>query len=142
MKTRDPKQIAAAIKNRIELAQARMIAELAQTQILSMRRRIARGIGVLDAPMPPYPKGYAAKKAASGRQSSVRDLMWSGRMLASMVVRVEGTHRARISFSDAKSVEKARKNQRRSPWFGVSPSDRARLIDQARVILKALLKNT
>lgn len=142
MKTRDPFQLAQAIKRRIELAQARMIAELGQTQILQLRKRVAQGVGIRDTQMPAYTAQYARRKAASGRQVGVRDLLWSGRMLGSLVAQVEGSRRVRISFTDAASVVKAKAHQRRAPWFGVSAADRRRLIEQARMILSALLKSS
>lgn len=142
MKTRDPQQLAQAIKRRIEIAQARMVAELAQVQVQQLRKRAERGVGLADTPMPAYTRAYARRKQGSGRQVAVRDLTWSGRMLGSLVVQLEGPRRAKISFADAQSVVKARAQQKRARWFGVSPADRRRIIEQARAILGALLKGT
>jgi hypothetical protein len=109
----------------------RILAAAAQALILSIRRRVARGVGVDDAPMPAYSSWYAAIKGRSGP----RDLLVTGRMLASIVSR-RSYDGAEIYISDADSARKASDNQRRARWFGVSPTDRKHVIAVARRALR------
>lgn len=110
----------------------RILTAVAQALILSIRRRVARGVGVDDAPMPPYATRYAEIKGRSGP----RDLLVTGRMLGSIVSRrtYDG---AEVYFSDPHSADKARGNQSTSRWFGVSPTDRKHVIAVARRALRA-----
>jgi len=121
----------------------RMAAELGQAHVVNLHQRAQKGVGVLDQKMPAYNKGYQRRKAKSGRSTQVRNLTLSGRMLGGLVVSVARRGpigaRATIAFTDTHSRDKARWNQRISPWFGVSPRDRATLRQLAVNILQQLL---
>jgi hypothetical protein len=127
-----PKEWAKRKAAHIRERATKILTAVAQALILSIRRRVARGVGVDDAPMPAYSSWYAAIKGRSGP----RDLLVTGRMLASIVSR-RSYDGAEIYISDADSTRKARDNQRRARWFGVSPTDRKHVIAVARRALRA-----
>ena len=103
----------------------KLLLELGTAQILNIRRRVARGEGLSDQKMPDVSDAYA--RARKGGEKT-RNLLLTGRMLGGLTVEVdESKFTATIGFSDGASVEKARANQARSPWFGFSPNDRAQL---------------
>ena len=127
-----PKQWAKRKAAHIRERATKILTAAAQALILSIRRRVARGVGVDDAPMPAYSSWYAEIKGRSGP----RDLLVTGRMLASIVSRRTSAG-AEVYISDAESARKARDNQRRARWFGVSPTDRKHVIAVARRALRA-----
>ena len=105
--------------------------EVAQAQIVNIRMRVQRGVGLNDAPMPAYSQLYKMQRMQSGRKGNPRTLLWSGKMLRAMrALRVERTSSSVtviIGFSDPLSDRKADANQRRAPWFGISQRDAARI---------------
>ena len=115
---------------------------IGQAQIVNLRQRVAKGLGVYDQKMPPYSPGYRRKRAKTGRQVDNRDLTYSGRMLGSLTQELNASENGVtvvIRFADAPSQQKARWNQTIAPWFGVSPSDlRTLRAVQADALTRAL----
>ena len=80
-----------------------------------------------DQPAPPLSLGYGRRKQRLGLQNK-RDWTLTGRTLRSMKVLSAGPNQARIGFTDATANFRASINNRRARQFGVSPSDKAKLI--------------
>lgn len=95
---------------------------LATHQIANLHDRAKKGVGLDDRKMPGYSKSYQRFKAKRGRNTSRRDLIWTGRMMGAMVV-VQLDSRTSIQFSTAFERRKAEWNQRIHPFFGVSRRD-------------------
>lgn len=116
----------------LEAFSQELAVELAQAQIANMRLRTQKGIGLNDAPMPPYSEGYRERKQAAGRQSSKRDLLFTGRMMRDLQViglaKQGGSWVATIGFTSEASRLKAEGNHRRAKWFGISANDNRRLL--------------
>ncbi len=105
--------------------------EMAEYQIANVQLRAASGVGSDDRPMKPYSRGYAKKRADSGRDASKRTLNWSGRMLRSVsllsISTVGQQIIARLGLSGFEA-QKAEWNEAISPWFQLSPGDRTILL--------------
>lgn len=134
------KELIQRLAGKLHLIASRMAAELAQTQIVNIRSRMQRGLGLLDAPMPPYRPMTVEMRKRHGRQTDLRDLTFTGSMLRSIHATMLGPSRAKIAFSDAANIEKARKNQRIAQWFGFSQGDRDKLRELMKQILASLLR--
>lgn len=128
-------ELAPTFQQRFDKIKGRILAEIGTAQIANIHQRVGRGIGVDDHPMRDYTKAYAKRKAASGRHAGMRNLSWSGRMLGSIAFTVS-TNVCTISISDATNLIKARAQQHRSPWFGISESDNMMLTKLANQIVK------
>jgi len=121
-----------AIMARVGMASRQLLFEVGNAQIIYMRRRLAKSIGVDDQPMPALTPAYAKRKG-----SETRDLLLTGRMLGSLRVDVDQRElTATIGFTDETSLQKARGNQARTPWFGFSPRDRAALNKLIQAFMK------
>ena len=120
--------------------------QVGAAQIVNIRQRVAKGVGMHDQKMPVYSDAYKRSKQASGRNVDVRDLTYTGRMLGAMVSEIAESNpkqtRVVIKFTDKPSQSKARYNQRRSAWFGISPRDRIALRAIQRRALKTALSRS
>lgn len=114
--------------------------------IQTERARLARGVGVDDAPMPPLSgrtsailrngnfvrqrAGWADWKSRHGLQS-FRDLYGDGRqgghMLDNLSVRSANASSVRIDFTSRSARTKAQANSKRANWHGFSPSDQVKI---------------
>ena len=105
----------------------RVIEQVAPESIATMRLRIARGLNANDSQMPQYSKGYKKFRKKRGRQTTVRDLLFSGRMLGDLhVSSIRKSSRgwvAIVGFASARGRELALYHQRQVFFFGFSPSD-------------------
>jgi hypothetical protein len=128
-----------------------------------LKARVRKGIGSDDAPMKPLKqtlalrkKGnvimwtgtrdswYAKRKAKAGLQP-FRDLWGFGEDGGHMLDDVRPTradeHGVTIDITRQKSRDKAKGNERRSPWWGLSPRDTAATILAGTRILEENLDN-
>jgi hypothetical protein len=112
----------------------------AQYAIALIRTRVSRGIGSDDAPMPGLKKGYAIRKTKAGKGNR-RNLEFTGDMLNNISVRSVSATQARIDITSPKQRIKARANERRAPWWGLSPRDAAQLTTAARGFFGAQVAN-
>ena len=101
---------------------------VAADALVSVRMRVAKGVGLDDKPMKAYSPGYAKRKKAKGRQTKKRDLTMTGTMLGSLhvadvVADGEDNFSVAITLGDARSKQLALYNQQTSPWFGFSNKD-------------------
>ena len=101
----------------------------------SMRTRIQAGLNVYDQPAKPLKPRYAKVKGMKGR-STVRDWTLSGQTLRCMAVISANENRAVIAFNNPIAARIARWNNLRERAFGVSPSDRASLVESVNVMAR------
>jgi len=100
---------------------------LGQTGLRSLRRRLTRGLGAEDTPMPPLKPGYARWK----KHSNIRDLWLTGRMLLNLSVRGASENQVWIGLTSRKARMKAAINERIAHWLAWSPSDQRAMIAEA-----------
>lgn len=107
-------------------------AALQATTIIKLRT--AKGVDVDGKPFTPYTKAYAAFKVKKGRgkgqQIMPPNLIFSGNMLASMMVKKPVTStRAEIFFNKSESAKKAAFNNERRRFFDLSSKELDRIRD-------------
>lgn len=118
-----------------------------------VKARVAQGIGLDDAPMPPLKRawvrrgvkgkyviiagarGYFARKLRRGGKP-IRDLRFTGAMLDNLSVRSATANEVRIGFTTKLAREKALANQRIAPWLGWSDTDAPAVQERARLVLR------
>lgn len=111
------------INEMITMAQNQVALRLATQHIALLRMRVAQGIGADDRRMPSYTVPYAEYRKKKGRRIELRNLTFTGRMLADMQALRNGPGRAVVLFATAEQRVKALANQEISEWFGISPRD-------------------
>lgn len=103
-----------------------------------IRNRVSRGIGLNDNAMKSkskdsmgaYSKSYAKFRKKKGRTTDVRELSFYGRMMGGLTVtgpfnEGEVTY-VNVTFAGGPDVMvKAINNNKMTPFFGISPSDRS-----------------
>lgn len=120
------------------------VAEMAESQIANIQRRMMRGIGIDDQPLPGYSEGYAAYREKRGRTSQIRTLNLTGSMQRALYLRRvgitgEGNAFAEVAFSTRAEAEKAFHTNQQTPWFGVSPLDERALARTAELRLAEII---
>lgn len=70
-------------------------------------KRTSSGVDAGGRPFKPYAKAYKKRRERAGMRSDTVDLSFTGAMLGDLVCIVRGAE-AEITFSSAKSIEKAR----------------------------------
>jgi hypothetical protein len=108
---------------------------LAKFALATMLNRVSKAIGSNDQPMKPLKKGYAIHKTRLGRGNK-RNLLYSGDMLRNISIRSVSEYQARIDLTSAKQRMKARQNEVKSPWYGWSPNDIARMSVRAQQLYR------
>ncbi len=93
-----------------------------------IQKRLKRAEGVRDNTMKPLGNRYAQKKGGIG-QPPIRNLMFSGAMQGAMDIVSAETNKVTIGFTRRTELVKAEANQRRDPWYGLSPNDQ-QLVEQ------------
>lgn len=137
------------------LTDAMPMVVLGKAAIDSIKSRVSKGVGSNDYPMPPlrrntsavvgkgkvvkFRKSYPDYKAAKGFKP-IRDLYGignqGGHMLDNISLRSVSQSEARIDITSAKQRVKAAANERRAPWWGLSPKDMAFLVQVANKLFK------
>ena len=130
----------------------RQMLQLGNYGVSLIRDRVSRGIGSNDQTMPPLKQSKARRYSISQKKlveygdllpryakykqrvgaKPIRDLKLTGEMLGNIAVRSVSANQARIDISSNIQRIKARRNERRSPWWGWSPKDLAKLAFAAR----------
>lgn len=109
---------------------------IASDAIVDLRRRVEAGKGIKDNPMKPYTPGYAKYRASKGRKTKPRTLTFTGTMLGAIhVADVEkrgSSWVAVVGLADARSKQIALYNQRLTPWFGWSKSNKKEIEQSTR----------
>ena len=95
--------------------------------IASALRRLQRGKGVDDRQMKEYSKDWKAYRIEHGRPVDRRDLHFTGRLYGSLHVADYDARHYEVGFADRINRAKAKENHERTPWWGVSPSDRKKI---------------
>ena len=115
----------------------RDMAKISSRAMELIRLRVSRGLDVNNRPMAPLSAGYAAKKRSMG-QSPIRNMMFSGTMLGSLVPIEITSSRAVVGFTRQSEQSKAVANQNRrgSRWFGLSKSDEQQVQNFADRLLR------
>jgi len=106
-----------------------------QKVVLSLNQRTKAGKSVEGSPFADYTPEYAKFKSRKGRSIAPPDLTFSGAMLRAIQFSVKRTANAiigRIYFNSAKEANKARGNQEKRPFFGLSKEERDLVIDIVR----------
>lgn len=83
----------------------------------------------------PYTPQYAKFRAKRGRRSTPVDLTFAGNMLAAITTKFERTRDkivGRIFFNSAREATKARGNQEKRPFFGLSDEQVKRVIEKLK----------
>jgi hypothetical protein len=92
-----------------------------------MKERVAEQVDVLDRPAPPLRPKYRRQKERKGLPP-VRDLRYTGDMLAAMQILESSDAHVKIGLKGTKSYRKGLFNQNIDPWFGVSTTDDAKIL--------------
>lgn len=104
------------------------MALLGQTQLRALRKRVSRGIGANDTPMPELTERYKKRK----KRSNLRDLWFTGKMLLNLSVRSASARQVRMAITSRLGRIKALANQRIAEWISFSPIDEKTVIKEAR----------
>lgn len=127
------------LKYNFEQTASQLVAELGQAQILNINERMDAGHGLDDQSMPAYKAATVAARRRKGKQTSIRTLTDTGQMRRSMhvqrVTKGPDGWAAYINFTTREDALKAAYQQQMTPWFGISPADRARLDEIVRLRL-------
>lgn len=111
---------------------------IGQAAVDAMKKRVAQGIGSDDAKMPPLKRGYAIAKTKRGLRN-IRDLRSfgvGGNMLDYLRVTYADQRQVKIDITGAKARVKARQNEQRAAWFGLSGTDARTVVEAAEAILQ------
>jgi hypothetical protein len=92
-----------------------------------MKERVAEQVDVLDRPAPPLRPKYRRQKERKGLPP-VRDLRYTGDMLAAMQILESSDAHVKIGLKGTKSYRKGLFNQNIDPWFGVSTTDDTKIL--------------
>lgn len=101
-----------------------------------MKDRVMRGKGSDDARMPELKPAYRGRKSRGGG-APFRNLFGpgiKGHMLDALRCTYADDRIARVDISTQMGRVKARANEQRAPWFGLSPADQLKLSDEFRKI--------
>lgn len=97
----------------------------AQYGIYNILDRTERGVGYRGI-FQPYSNSYAGFRSKKGRQTSVVDFNFSGRMLSSIKSKCM-LNEATISFNRATEAKKAAMLNKTRPWFGFNQTEKNKL---------------
>lgn len=100
----------------------------------SIKDRLMLGLGVNDTPMQPYTEATRRQREKQGRQTGVRDLRATGRMLDDLDVR-ETEQGLEIYFKSVESANKAYHTDLQTPWLTITQGDLQRI--QRKILEKA-----
>src|ERR1700752_5174468 len=114
--------IVRAVKERIDRMRERLGPALAD-EAARIVVRTQRGQDVDGNSFAPYSKQYAKHRARKGRNTTPVDLTFTGNMLSA--ISTEGAEEGgatvgKLSFNSAREAVKARGNQEKRPFFGLS----------------------
>jgi len=135
---------------------ARQHAQLGQIGLNSLKKRVSKGIGADDQPMPPLSdtrsirviigqdsnrrgfftawKGYLTQKVRKGgkRIRNLRSANKGDHMMDNLSVRSASDRDVKIDFTVKRHRIKALKNQERAEFLGWSPNDKKTIMKAAR----------
>ena len=94
-----------------------------------LKERNATGIDIFDRPSEPLQPKYAKQKERKGLQP-IRDLRLTGNMLGSVQATETADDHVKIQVRGSTPFRKGIFNQNIDPWFGLSPHDEQRLMNE------------
>ena len=102
-----------------------------------IQRRVQGSGRGLKGIMTKYSASYSRTRAKRGRQTSKRDLTFTGRMWQSLTVIAKPSRKhAQMFFSGAEDNRKAFFNDKRTPFFGLTASEQKFLNDELKKFSK------
>jgi len=128
-------QVKQAITKQTEKILDEIVEDVAKAQVQNINNRLDKGIGINDKQMPELKKRYAQRKG----KGNIRNLYNKGTMRGSIKV-TPGRRKAIISFRSTKEKNKARYNEQRYKWWGISKKDNRVLIQVVNRLIKRLTK--
>ena len=114
-------------------AELEKIAQTLNSAILIRTQKQGRGIS--GQKMRKYSPQYAAFKSSKGRNTSFRDLTFTGNMWKSLTTS-SGINSAKMFFGGAEEVNKASGNNARTPFFGIGKNEKQILRDELNKLIK------
>ena len=134
------KEFAESIEERMKSA----LTAVASDGAADMVRRVQAGKDLKDQSMGSYSEAYELKRQEKGKQTKVKDLSFTGRMLGSLhalpVVKEGDRLVANITITDARSKKIGLYNQKRIPWFGFSPNNMKQVQESLKEQIAIALK--
>ena len=110
------------VKKRLEGGD--FIQDLAQDLNSKIQVRVqSKGVGADGSKMPSYLPAYAAFKSSKGRNTNIRDLTFSGKMWQSLTTQ-RVSRGAKMFFGGSEDAIKAAANNKRTPFFSLTQSER------------------
>lgn len=86
-----------------------------------------RGEGLNGSKLPRYSVKYGEYRKKKGRNTTYRDLTFTGKMFLGLTARMDGPNKVVLGFAGAE-VDKAMGNNEKTPFFGLGRAEN-RLID-------------
>ena len=102
----------------------------------SIQRRVQKeGLDINLREMKPYSLDYGYFKRSTGRNTSFRDLTYTGKMWQSLSV-AKINSGSRMFFTGADSKNKVKTNQARTPFFGISKNEKEIISYEVKQLLR------
>jgi len=114
------KQMEISIRRQYEAIAEQLLDEVVNAQVVSLNRRLDKGVGLDDKPMPMVGARYAKKRGKMGR---LRTMLHTGHTRRSIRV-TKGRNVRTIGVGDTFARDKIFWNHVRYPFWGISPEDR------------------
>ena len=128
----------------LEERMKRALTAVASDGAADMVRRVKAGKDLKDQTMGSYSEAYEEKRREKGKQTKVKDLSFTGRMLGSVhalpVVKEGDRLVAKVTLTDATSKKIGLYNQKRIPWFGFSPNNMKQVQESLKEQIAIALK--
>jgi hypothetical protein len=109
--------------------------KIGQAAIQSVKQRVTRGLNLNDQRMKRLDPEYEKGKRSAGKQP-IRNLWFSGQMLGAITPVQVTSNRVVIGFTRRSELIKARSNQKRQPFFGISRHNEEVIVAFASRLLK------
>jgi hypothetical protein len=117
----------------------RAMVDIGAAGLLSVKKRLAQGQGADDGPAKPLKRRYALYKQHRGERP-IRDLFFTGKMLANLQLRTVNDNHAVARCSSEKERIKALANQRRESWCVFSSVNRRDVIKKANEVIHRIIE--
>lgn len=130
-------QLSKKIENKFaKLSSGAELEKIAQTLNGAIQIRTQKqGRGISGQKMRKYSPQYAAFKSSTGRNTSFRDLTFTGNMWKSLTTS-RGINSATMFFGSAQETNKAAGNNARTPFFGIGENEKKILREELNKLIK------
>ena len=120
----------------IKLSSGAELEKIAQTLNGAITIRTQQqGRGISGKKMRKYSPQYAAFKSSTGRNTSFRDLSFTGNMWKSLTTST-GINSAKMFFGSTNETDKAAGNNARTPFFGIGENEKKILRQELNKLIK------